>query len=123
MYTVEGLTAHDYKWAVQVAAKNMIVEEVGRPDLYNMKQFELLANMMLQQKTVLIVKHNGRPIGVIGGLINPNIYNPEVMCLAEILWYVLPEHRGGRAGYLLLKGIKDISDELDVELTLSTLAH
>lgn len=123
MYTVEDLTAHDYQWAVQVAAKNMIIEEVKRPDLYNMQQFELLANMMLQQKTVVIAKMNGRPVGVIGALVNPNVYNPNIMTMAEILWYVLPEHRGGRAGYLLLKAIKEKADDLADELTLSTLAQ
>lgn len=123
MYTVEDLTARDYQWAVQVAAKNMIIEEVKRPDLYNMQQFELLANLMLQQKTVVIAKMNGRPVGVIGALVNPNVYNPNVMTMAEILWYVLPEHRGGRAGYLLLKAIKEKADDLADELTLSTLAQ
>lgn len=123
MYTVEDLTARDYKWAVQTAAKNMITEEVKRPDLYNLPQFEMLANLMMKQNTVVIVKYKGRPVGVIGGIVNPNLYNPDILTMAEILWYVLPEHRGGRAGYLLLKAIRDKADQYADDLNLSTLSE
>lgn len=123
MYTVEDLTAHDYKWAVHTAARKMMVDEVKRPDLYDIKQFELLANLMMEQKTVLIVKKNGRPAGVLGALPNNCLYNPSVVILSEILWYVLPEHRGGRSGYLLLKAFRDLADKMNLEASLSSLAH
>lgn len=122
MYTVEHLTPQDFTWAIEVAGKNMISKEVGRPELYCREQFVELTNLMMRCKTVLIVKKDGRPAGVIGGFTSPNMFNPKFTTLVEILWYVVPEHRNTRAGLLLLKKFKEIGEEVADEVTLCTLS-
>ncbi len=41
-------------------------------------------------------------IGLIIGAITPHLFNPNVIVLAELLWWVDPAYRATSAGYLLL---------------------
>ena len=51
----------------------------------------------------------------------PHIYNPNIIVLTELMWYVLPKYRNGRAGLLLIKEFKKLADDMADEATLSTL--
>lgn len=44
-----------------------------------------------------------KPVGFIAGLLVPHIFNPAINCLSETFWWVQPEFRNTRAGYLLIK--------------------
>lgn len=41
--------------------------------------------------------------GMILAMINPSIWDPEILALNELAYYVVPEQRGGTLGYRLLK--------------------
>ena len=43
---------------------------------------------------------------------NPNVWNPEVMALHELAYWVDPDMRGGSAGYKLLKTYADYAKDL-----------
>jgi hypothetical protein len=43
-----------------------------------------------------------RPVGFICGAIMPHPYNPALIVLSEMFWWVAEEYRGSRAGLLLL---------------------
>lgn len=121
MYTTGLLTPEHFKWAVHVAGKNMIMHEVKRPELYHRESLEALANKMMVDGTGILAFYNGRPVGAIGGILVPHIYNPNIIVLSELMWYVLPEYRNGRAGLLLIKEFKKLAEEIADEATLSTL--
>ena len=121
MYTTGLLTQEHFKWAVHVAGKNMIMHEVKRPELYHRESLEGLANRMMLDGTMILAFYNERPVGAIGGVLVPHIYNPNIIVLSELMWYVLPEYRNGRAGLLLIKEFKKMAEELADEATLSTL--
>ena len=121
MYEVKPISFDSFEWAVNVAAKNMINQEVKRPELYHRPTIEQLASRMLVDETGFIAYKEGRPVGAIGGILVPNIYNPQIFTLTELLWYVLPDHRQSRLGLLLLKSYKELADERADEATLSTL--
>ena len=36
-------------------------------------------------------------------MIAPHIFNPKIMTLTEVFWWVKPEHRGSRAGRDLIE--------------------
>ena len=121
MYST-GLLTHEYfKWAVEVAAKNMIHHEVKRPELYYRPSIEALANKMMEEETGILVFKDGRPVGCLGGVVLPNIYNPNLTVMTELIWYVLPEYRNTRAGSMLLKAYIKLIEEKADEGTLSTL--
>jgi hypothetical protein len=42
------------------------------------------------------------PVGFIAGLLTPHLLNPSIRVLSELFWWVVPEARGSRAGFLLL---------------------
>ena len=121
MYKLETLTFNDYVWCVEVAAVRMLVEEVKRPELVDIKNLYLLASKAVEDGTALIVKKDGIPVGALGALLLPNTYNPNILTLAELFWYVLPEHRKSRVGAMLLNGYVELAKERADEATLSLL--
>lgn len=101
-YKVEDLQLEDVNWFVNIAAKQMLEDELKRPNLVNLNQLYALTAKSMEQRTAFVAKKNGKPIGAIAGLIAPNLYNPDFSECIELFWYVLPEYRIGRAGLLLM---------------------
>lgn len=59
--------------------------------------------LMVASHLVLIADHPAiGPVGFIAGYVTPHPYNPSIRLLAESFWWVSEEHRGTRAGLLLL---------------------
>lgn len=121
MYRVGSLTHSDYIWSVEVAATRMLLEEVKRPELLHKENLYRLVDKMIVDDTALIAYKNDEPVGCIGALLVPNTYNPDIATLAELIWYVLPEHRKSRAGFMLLERYIQLAKEVSDEATLSLL--
>lgn len=120
-FTVEPLKEDDILWFVEVAAVNMLVEEVRRPELVNLEQLYGLSFKGLQEGTAFVVKKDGECVGALGAILLPNLFNPEIRTLAEIFWYVLPSYRNTRAGAMLLNAFDKKAVEVADEATLSLL--
>jgi GNAT superfamily N-acetyltransferase len=109
-------------WFVEIAAVRMLTYELNRPELVHLKTLYELAKRGEESGTAFIAYAGEEPVGAIGGLLVHNPFNPEFTSLSEIFWYVLPEYRETRAGYLLLKAFEQRGEEIGVdELTLSLL--
>jgi hypothetical protein len=122
-YTVSALTLNDYAWSVEVAGVRMILEEVGRPEILNRQQLYLLVDQMIAGGTALIAHCDGKPVGALGSILTPNLFNPQIITLAEVIWYVLPEYRNTRAGYLLLKGFDNLAEKLGADESVISLLN
>lgn len=109
------------EWFVEVAATQMLIEEVKKPELVNLENLYVLATMGALTGTAFVAKKGTVPIGALGAIVVPNVYNPAIQNLAEMFWYVLPEYRKTRAGLLLLNAYVDKSNELGMEATMSLL--
>lgn len=120
-FEVSLLTIHDMVWFVEIAAVNMLTDELKRPELINLENLYLLADKGAQDGTAFIVKKDGINVGALGALLVPNVYNPNIRTLAEMFWYVLPEYRNTRAGLLLLKAYDERAKQIADECTLSLL--
>lgn len=120
-YEVEDLQIGDVYWFVNVAAVNMLQEELKREELINIPHLYNLTMKGVNEKTAFVVKKDGILVGALGSLLVPNLFNPEYSTLAEIFWYVLPEHRNSRAGLLLLNAFERRACELADDATLSLL--
>lgn len=121
MYKVELLTYDDLVWAVEVAATRMLTEEVKRPELIHKETLYKLVEKAIIDETALVVK-NEKPIGMIGGLLFPNMFNPNRTTLVEVMWWLNPDYRKTRAGVMLLNEFIKLGDEVADETTLSLLS-
>lgn len=119
--TVEKLVVKDLEWFVEIAATRMLLEELKRPELLNEDHLYRLSHYGMTSGTCLVAKSDGVPIGAVGAILAPNMFNPDITTLVEVMWYVLPEYRNTRAGALLLKSFEELGKELADESTLSLL--
>lgn len=117
-YTVDYLQIEDIPWFVEVASYHMLHDELKRPELYNREHLYNLAYKGCLDKTGLVAKVDGECVGGIAGLLVPNMFNPLMTTLAELVWYVLPEYRHTRVGAMLLKAFDglNVSDETTLSL-------
>lgn len=122
-YEIRLVTEQDKKWAIGVAAKSMLEEEVGRADLYSVVKLTMLFNKVVQDETGLICWKEGKRVGMVGGILLPHHLRPHYTVLTEIVWYIDPEHRRSRASVKLLNAYKQIIDDKADEGIFTLLAH
>lgn len=121
MYKIEKLSESTIHWFVEVAGVNMLNNEVNRPELVDIPTMYGLADRMMYAGTAWVVLKDDEPIGTIGAMEVPNIYNPNVISLAELVWYVLPEHRNSRAALMLLNVFDKYAEEHTDDAIMSLL--
>lgn len=69
----------------------------------NEEQVHLLFSHILAGRGVAIVaEKEGQIIGMIIGIIDHILWDPDTRILSELVYYVTKEHRGSTAGYRLL---------------------
>jgi len=61
---------------------------------------------------IAIVAETDKPIGMIIGIKDNNIWDPDIKVLRELVYWVEPEHRNTTAGYRLLKEYNKQAAEL-----------
>lgn len=121
--TVAKMTEEDVDWFVNVAAVNMLIEEVGRPDFVNVEQLYKLAHMGLEMESVFIARVDGKYAGAVCGILSDNFFNPNLKTLVEAFWYVLPEYRYTRAGLMLLNSFVEFGNEVADDTTMCLLTE
>lgn len=72
----------------------------GDDEQYNR---QLISNLIEKHLFIIAFHEEHGPVGFICGLVMPHLFNPKIKCLSEVFWWVRPEYRMSRAGYLLLK--------------------
>lgn len=77
--------------------------------------------MMMDNETAWIVKKGNQYVGAMASILVPNMFNPSITTLQEIMWYILPEYRKSRAGYLLLRQLETTGERFADEIILTTL--
>ena len=61
---------------------------------------------------IAVVAEADKPIGMIMGYITPSIWDPDMLILNELVYWVEPEHRNTTAGYRLLATYNNMAKEL-----------
>lgn len=120
---VEKLQPEDLFWFVETASVNMLMDEVKRPELIDLNTLYQLSSKSMGEGTAFVAKCNGEPIGALGSILLPNIYNPRILTLVELMWYVLPKYRNTRAGALLLLAFDNEARILKSDAILSLLSN
>lgn len=72
----------------------------------------LLAHIFAGQGVVFIAEREEQPVGMLIAIKNANIWDPDLVVMNELCYWVEPEHRGGTSGYRLLAAYKEHCDRL-----------
>jgi len=76
------------------------------------KYINSLFAMILAGGGICLLAETDRPIGLIMGVIDQNVWDPKLFVLKELVYWVEPEHRNTTAGYRLLSNYNKAAKEL-----------
>jgi hypothetical protein len=60
-----------------------------------------ILDTLIAKHVVLVSECDTELTGFIAGILGPHFFNPKILVLTELLWWVAETHRGGRSGALL----------------------
>ena len=58
--------------------------------------------LLIEKHFLTIATQDENPVGFIAGYFNPHLFNPSIIVLCELFWWVVPEHRHSRVGAMLM---------------------
>ena len=74
---------------------------------------EVLAHIFAGLGFVLVAENvDGKLAGMLIAMRNPNVWDPKIMMLNELAYWVNPEHRMSSAGYKLIKRYQEHAEQL-----------
>lgn len=78
----------------------------------NEEHVSRIFNAILHGRGVALIAEKEQPIGMLLGFIDQNIWDPNILMMREICYWIDENHRGGTAGYRLLKEYNKIGEDL-----------
>ena len=91
---------------------------------YNKPHVDAMLGAFARQHYVLVAERDGERVGVAVAMVQRHPLNPDVKMLTEIMWWVPEEHRGTRAGIILLNALEKVAEHERVDLfVMSTEAQ
>lgn len=122
-YTVRAPLYSDKEWVVGHLAFQTLENDLKRPELYNEEQLNTIFNTCFTKGKGWVVEKDGKPVGVLGGILHGHIFNPEVPCFTVVFWFIEEEYRGSRAAWLLLKKLIEFKEFEEVEVALAVQTY
>lgn len=122
-FVIKPYELSDIVWVVETASYRSIVEEANRPDLVNIRRWYEIAQLIDSHGIGFIVWKDEERVGMIGSLIFPNLFNPEIKTSTIVTWYVLPEYRKSRVSMMLFKAMEEESKLAADGMTFSLLSN
>jgi RimJ/RimL family protein N-acetyltransferase len=72
--------------------------------------YELIRNLV-ENHVVFVFEQNGNKKGFIAGMITPHHFNPNILTLCELLWWVPEDYRSLGVGKILLDAFVNFGKE------------
>lgn len=94
-------TESDREELVNVLCYNMLMEEYNSPEMYDKDSLNKLFDLTVAGKTCWVARDNGKAVGLLAATAVPNMLNSNLLTLSELVWYVMPDYRNGRAALRL----------------------
>jgi len=90
----------------------MFASCIGASIEYDEASFaETLRGMIENDQATVMVAEGASIVGMIAGLLFPAFFNHAHLTGQELVWWVDPEHRRGRAGIMLFSALEDWAKE------------
>ena len=112
MIQVRRMAEQDIEPMVEMGAA-MHAESAFAPLDYSREKCRLLCRRYIEHPDAnfgAVASLEGQLVGMYMGYITPYFFGNDTIA-TDILWYVRPEHRGSRAGMLLLSAFQDWARE------------
>lgn len=102
----------DLPYFIHVAKKVQDMHFVPEEAVLIEKHFNVLFNTIINGGGIALIAESEEPVGMIVGVINENIWMPQLFQLTQILFYIDEEWRNTKVGYKLLQEYNKQSKEL-----------
>ena len=90
---------------------------------YKDKPIAHLLSKCITEGVLFVYEAGGEPVGLIGGILSRNMWNPSVIQIEEVAFYVHESHREGSAGGRLLLAYQNKIDDSGVSISTLKLLH
>jgi hypothetical protein len=104
---VRPADGEDIPWMLNELQSFADFLDTAYPMFPSLDHARTVLDALITQHVVFVAEDDGELRGFIAGLLAPHHFNPSVMTLTELLWWVTVEYRGSRAGALLLQAFLD----------------
>jgi len=102
----------DLPYFIHVAKKVQHMGFVPQNKTIDEQYFNIMFNTVLHGGGIALIAESEQPIGICIGVINENLWSPDLYMLTQILLFVDDEWRNTRAGYKLLEEYNKRTQEL-----------
>ncbi len=75
----------------------------------------LLAHVFAGMGAIFLAERENQIVGMLIAVKNANVWDPDLVVMNELCYWVDPEWRGGTSGYRLLAAYKEYGDRLKAE--------
>lgn len=88
----------------------------------------LVTHILAGRGLIVVAEKDNQLVGMIIGFINNNIWDPDLLVMNELCFWVEPEHRGGSIAYRMIKKYSELAanlcDEKRIQLyTMSLMSN
>lgn len=106
-YKIRRAQATDVAWLKCELRKFSTFIET-KYELYGSEEYtEDGLKLLIEKHFLTIATQEENPVGFIAGYFNPHLFNPSILVLCELFWWVTPEHRNSRVGAMLMNEFID----------------
>jgi hypothetical protein len=106
--TVRPAEGEDIPWLLEQLQSFDAFVIAGCPMFPDIDTAREKVDELITTQPFFVAECNGELQGFICGILNRHFFNPEIIVLTELLWWVPEEHRGGRAGAALFSAFMDV---------------
>ena len=110
----------DLPYFIHVAKKVQDMDFIPDDKQVIDKHFNVLFNTILHGGGIALIVESEEPIGMVVGIINENLWVPNMFMLTQILLFVDEEWRHTKAGYKLLEAYNDTVEKLIEQKRIET---
>lgn len=102
----------DIPYFIQIGKKVQEMNFIPHGTVVDEKHLNVLFNTILHGGGIAFIAESDQPIGIVAGVVNENLWIPNMYMLTQILLYVDEEWRHTRAGYKLLQAYNNETQNL-----------
>lgn len=104
---VRPATKQDIEWIVSELEAFSNFYGSDTPVFGGVPHVTALVETLISSHLMLVCDDSGTNTGLIGGFLGPHLFNPKITVLTELFWWVPEQHRGSKAGRMLLDAFQD----------------